>query len=180
MSKSIHLWGDGSSINNGENVGCGGCGYTLLFGDFGKVCDEDGKVKEVFKTKYCEDDKFMLTGWEASKEHTTNQREEIKAIIYGLKRIKNYELPIEVFSDSAYLVNCMNDKWHINWRNNGWKNSSKKPVENQDLWEELLEIVEDNFLNIRWNKVKGHSKIYYNEQCDKLAGKGLDKARYGE
>lgn len=169
MAKEIHLWTDGSSINNGAEKGVGGHGYVLLYGDF---ADAD------ITTKYC-DDKFTLFDFGSAKidEITTNQREEMKALIEGLKRIKNYEVPIVIFSDSAYLINCFEEKWYLNWRSNGWKNSSKKPVANKDLWEELLQIIEDNFLKITFSKVKGHSKVYYNEQCDKLAGQGMEKIR---
>lgn len=171
MTKTIHLWTDGSSINNGEKyVGCGGSGYCLLFGDFSKLSETD------LKTEYGEEGS-TLKGHFSSPEHTTNQREEIRAVILGLKRIKNSEIPIEVFSDSAYLINCMNQKWYVNWRTNGWKNSKKQPVENQDLWEELLEVIEDNFFKVKWNKVKGHSKIFYNEECDRLANIGLSEAK---
>lgn len=169
--KTIHLWTDGSSINNGDKyVGCGGCGYTLLYGDFSHVDDK------LLRTEYC-DEKFIKKGYHSSIEHTTNQREEIRAVILGLKSINNPNIPIEVFSDSAYVINCMNQKWYVNWRTNGWENSKKQPVENQDLWEELLEVIEDNFFKIKWNKVKGHSGIFYNELCDRLANKGLDEAK---
>lgn len=168
MAKEIHLWGDGSSVNNGDEKGLGGYGFVLLFGDF------DGAD---IKAEYG-DRKKMLFGWDGF-ENTTNQREEIKAIINGLKRIKSNatHYPIQVFSDSAYLINCMTKKWYVNWRSNGWRNSKKDPVENQDLWEELLQIIEDGFLKITWNKIKGHSGVYYNEECDKLARLGLQKAR---
>ncbi|MCY9757672.1 ribonuclease HI [Paenibacillus alvei] len=167
MTKEIHLWGDGSSVNNGEEKGLGGYGYTLLFGEFNGV---DIKTEYGDKTK-------MLTGWDGF-ENTTNQKEEIKAIINGLKRIKaNTNYPIQVFSDSAYLINCMNQRWYDNWRTNGWKNSKKEPVESPELWKELLQVIEDGFFKITWNKVKGHSGIFYNEQCDNLARQGLEKMR---
>lgn len=168
MAKEIHLWGDGSSVNNGKEKGLGGYGYTLLFGEFEGVD---------IKTEYGDKNK-MLTGWDGFT-NTTNQKEEIKAIIYGLKRIKPsaYNIPIQVFSDSAYLVNCMNDRWYDHWRTHDWNTKGKKPVDSPDLWKELLQIIEDNFLRIHFNKVKGHSKIFYNEQCDKLARQGLGKAR---
>lgn len=167
MTKSIHLWTDGSSINSGENVGCGGHGYVLLYGDFEGVD---------IKTEYC-DEKFILKGYGSAKEKTTNQREELKAVVEGLKKIKDPSVPIEIFSDSAYFINCMNDKWYANWRTNGWKNSKKQAVVNQDIWEEMLDVIESNMMFIKYNKVKGHSGIFYNEMCDKLAGQGLDESR---
>lgn len=166
MPKTIHLWTDGSSVNNGDEKGLGGHGYVLLYGNFDGVD---------ITTKYCED-RFTLTGW-GYDTNTTNQREEMKACIEGLKRIKNPDIPITVFADSAYLINCMKQRWYDKWRTNGWKNSKKEPVANQDLWEELLQIIEDGFLNVTFDKVKGHSKVQYNEDCDELARKGLNKAR---
>lgn len=166
MSKQIHLWTDGSAINNGDEKGLGGHGYILLYGNFEGV-DLD--------KKYCED-KFTLTGYSSSTE-TTNNREEMKSCIEGLKRIKKQDIPIVVFADSAYLVNCMNQRWYESWRRNGWRNSKKEPVANQDLWEELLEIIESNMLFVKFQKIKGHSGIYYNELVDSLAGKGLKEAR---
>ncbi len=167
-NKVIHIWCDGSAINNGENVGCGGYGYVLLYGDFTNVD---------LNSKYCEDSN-TLTGWGSSKG-TTNQREEMKALINGLKRVTKPEIQIEVFLDSAYVKNCMEQRWYDKWRLNGWKNSKKEPVANRDLWEELLDIVESNMLFIKYTKIKSHTKVYYNELCDQLAKKGLDEARYG-
>lgn len=166
MPKEIHIWTDGSSINNGENKGMGGYGVVLLYGDFSEV--------DII-TKYCEDE-FTKTDFRGATE-TTNQREEIKSVIEGLKMLKRTDVDVQVFSDSAYVVNCMNDGWYRNWRTNGWVNSKKKPVENRDLWEELLSIIEDNGFFIKFNKIKGHDKIYYNEFADQLAKKGLDEVR---
>lgn len=166
MPKTIHLWTDGSACNNGKDKGLGGHGYVLLYGDF-----EDVDIT----TKYC-DDKYTLTGWNYHMD-TTNQREEMKACIEGLKRIKNPDVSITVFADSAYLINCMNERWYANWRMNGWKNSSKKPVANQDLWEALLQVIEDGFLQVKFDKVKSHVGVFYNELCDELARKGLESAR---
>lgn len=166
MSKIIHLWTDGSAVNNGEEKGLGGHGYVLLYGNFENV-DLD--------TKYC-DDKFTLVGYSSATD-TTNNREEMKSCIEGLKRIKKTDIPIVVFADSAYLVNCMNQRWYDSWRKNGWKNSKKEPVANQDLWEKLLNVIENNMLFVKFQKIKGHNGIYYNELVDRLAGQGLKEAR---
>lgn len=164
--KEIHLYTDGSSVNNGVEKGLGGYGFLLLYGDFSNAD---------MNTKYC-DEKFTLSGFKGYT-NTTNQREELKAVIEGLKRIKNKTIKIQVYSDSAYVVNCMNDKWYVNWRTNGWKNSTKKPVVNRDLWEELLSVIEDGFLNVTFNKVKAHVGIPYNEAVDDIARMGLEEAR---
>lgn len=169
MAKQVHLWSDGSAINNGEGKGFGGYGYVLLYGDFSDLTDEE------LKTKYC-DDKYMLTGYKGFTD-TTNQKEEIRSIAEGLKRLNTHDVPVQVFSDSAYVVNCMNQRWFDGWRANGWKNAKKQPVANQEQWENLLHVIEDNMLFVKFNKIKGHSKVYYNEMADVVANKGLDEVR---
>jgi ribonuclease HI len=96
---------------------------------------------------------------------TTSQRMELRAAIEGLTYL---EQPSEVrlYSDSAYLVNGMNQRWYVKWQRNGWKNAKKKPVENPNLWKELVEL--SLFHNVPWMKVKGHAGIPANERCDAL------------
>lgn len=96
---------------------------------------------------------------------------EIRAAIEGLKCLQKPS-GVKLHSDSAYPINCMNQKWYENWRTNGWRNSKKKPVENRDLWEELLEV--SSIHDIRWIKVKGHSGIRENERCDALVRKEIN------
>ena len=72
---------------------------------------------------------------------TTNQRMEVQAVIEALR--ENAESPIEIVSDSSYVVKCFNDQWYVGWLRRGWKNSQGKPVANRDLWEELFAIVLD-------------------------------------
>lgn len=100
------------------------------------------------------------------EKHTTNQRMEILAAVEALKSLKR---PCEVtlFSDSAYLVNCITQKWYVNWKRSGWLNSQKEPVKNRDLWEALLSAMEGHTLH--FTKVKGHSGHHFNERCDELA-----------
>lgn len=101
---------------------------------------------------------------------------EIQAVIEALRRVKTSHLPIEVYSDSAYVVNCMRDRWYIRWRKNGWRNAKKKPVENKSLWIELLGLVEKQS-DIKFVHIKGHSGIELNEVADQLATKGADEVR---
>ena len=96
---------------------------------------------------------------------TTNQRMELMAAIEGLNYL---EQPSEVrlYSDSAYLINGMNQRWYVKWQQNGWKNAKKKPVENPDLWKEIVKL--SQFHKVTWMKVKGHAGIPANERCDSL------------
>ena len=66
-----------------------------------------------------------------------------------------HRMPIEIVSDSTYVVNCFRDKWWVKWQRNGWTNSQKKPVANVDLWQPLIELVQAGDVSFRW--VKGHS-----------------------
>ncbi|WP_206881222.1 ribonuclease HI [Alicyclobacillus mali (ex Roth et al. 2021)] len=97
---------------------------------------------------------------------TTNQRMELKAVIEGLKALKR-PCDVIVHSDSAYVVNCFKQGWYVNWRKNGWMNSKGEPVQNRDLWEELLDAI--NGHRVRFEKVKGHAGVKWNERCDELA-----------
>ena len=71
--------------------------------------------------------------------HTTNQRMEITAAVAG--RLCQLAGPLEVRSDSTYVVNCFRDRWWEGWERRGWLNSQRKPVANRDLWEPFVEAV---------------------------------------
>ncbi|HHW56620.1 MAG TPA: ribonuclease HI [Clostridia bacterium] len=107
--------------------------------------------------------KKEISGFE---ENTTNNRMELKAAIEGLKALKR-SCRVNLYSDSSYLINAFKEEWIEKWQKNNWLKSDKTPVENQDLWKELLEISKDHQIN--WIKVKGHADNEYNNLCDKLA-----------
>lgn len=105
-------------------------------------------------------------------EHkTTNQRMEILAAIKILTLIPK-DIRVIVYSDSAYLCNCINAKWYEKWLTNGWVNSANKPVANDDLWKDLLTQLSDREYSFKW--VKGHASNKYNNMCDKMANKIID------
>jgi ribonuclease HI len=97
---------------------------------------------------------------------TTNQRMELQAAIEGLKALKQ-PCRVELSSDSAYLINAFNQKWLNKWQLNGWRNSQGRPVENQDLWRELVHLTAGH--QVTWIKVKGHHDHELNNRCDQLA-----------
>lgn len=107
--------------------------------------------------------KLELSGFEA---RTTNNRMELLAPIEALSRLKE-PCEVDVYSDSAYLVNAFLQNWLTNWVRRGWLKADKKPVENRDLWEQLLAFTQRH--QIRWHKVKGHADNPYNNRCDELA-----------
>jgi ribonuclease HI len=106
------------------------------------------------------------------EQDTTNLRMELTAACVALERIDEGHL-VTVYSDSSYLLNCMRRGWYKKWRENRWLNHSKAPVANRDLWEGLLQAAQHH-QEVRWKKVKGHSKTQGpyksgNDRADELA-----------
>jgi ribonuclease HI len=97
------------------------------------------------------------------------------AVIEALR--ENAESPLEIVSDSSYVVKCFNDKWHVGWLRRGWKNSQGKPVANRDLWEELFALALDANRDIHFSWVKGHSGDAMNDFVDVLATEAADTQR---
>ena len=97
---------------------------------------------------------------------TTNNRMELFAAISALGELK---MPciVELYSDSAYLINAFNENWLKKWQSNGWKTSQNAPVENSDLWFVLLTLTKKH--QVHFHKVKGHSDHPENNRCDELA-----------
>jgi ribonuclease HI len=103
------------------------------------------------------------------EEHTTNQRMELMAVLEALRTLgaDSEAGPIEIVSDSTYVVNCFRDGWWRKWQQNGWRNSKKEPVANSDVWKPLVDLVNAGDVNFRW--VKGHSGDTMNDLVDQLA-----------
>ena len=135
---NIILYTDGACSGN---PGPGGWGAVLIFNDIEKE----------------------LSG---ANPNTTNNVMEITAVIEGLKALKR-PCNVNIYSDSAYVVNCFEKDWINNWIKNNWVNSKKEPVKNKELWLELLNLTKIH--KVTFNKVKGHSNVKYNNRCDELA-----------
>jgi len=105
-----------------------------------------------------------------AEEHTTNNRMELTAVIRALEALKR---PVEarVFTDSEYVRRGITE-WVTSWKARGWKTADRKPVKNQDLWEELDRLAAQH--RIQWHWVKGHSGIPGNERVDRLANEAID------
>jgi len=86
-----------------------------------------------------------------------------------LDALRNLSGPVEVVSDSTYVVNCFRDEWWKGWLKRGWKNSRKEPIANRDIWEPLIELYRsrDHEITFRW--VKGHDGNEWNDIADRLA-----------
>lgn len=143
MDKVI-LYTDGACSGN---PGPGGWGAILMFKEVKK--EISGGVK-----------------------NTTNNIMEITAVIEGLKSL-NRPCEVEVYSDSAYVVNAFDKGWIYGWIKNNWKTSNKEPVKNKELWEELYDLTKVH--TVKFIKVKGHSDNEFNNRCDYLAREEITK-----
>ena len=105
-------------------------------------------------------------------KQTTNNIMELTAVIEGLKMLK-FPCEVDLYSDSAYVVNAFEQKWIFGWLKKNWKTASGDPVKNKELWEELYGLTKIHTVNFR--KVKGHSDNEYNNRCDELARGEIEK-----
>ena len=136
--KDVTIYTDGACSGN---PGPGGWGAVLFYGEHKKE----------------------ISGGE---KHTTNNRMEIQAVIEALNLLKE-PCKATIYSDSAYVVNCFQKGWIHGWIKNGWRNSKKDPVENQELWKQLWQLMQKH--QVDYVKVKGHSDNEWNNRCDELA-----------
>ena len=141
--KKIEIYTDGACS---FNPGPGGWGAVLIY---------NGNIK-------------MASGGELD---TTNNRMEMLAVISALSMLKE-PCEVNLYSDSAYVVNAFLQKWIDKWVANKWK-KGKDVVKNIDLWQRMLELTKIHKVN--FIKVKGHSDNEYNNECDKLARSEVDK-----
>ena len=111
-------------------------------------------------------------------QQTTNNRMELQAVIEALRIVHETSvwrsLDIEVFTDSRYVKNGISD-WIHTWVQNGWRTRSKKPVKNQDLWQELMRLATP--LKMHWHWLQGHAGDPYNEACDRLVQEAVQQGR---
>jgi ribonuclease HI len=96
---------------------------------------------------------------------TTNNRMELTAVIEALRALKE-PCEVELYSDSKYVIDGIT-QWIHGWKKRGWKNASKDPVKNQDLWQMLDQ--EASRHKISWHWVRGHDGHYENERVDDIA-----------
>ena len=141
---NVTIYTDGACSGN---PGAGGWGAILM-------CD--GKKKE-------------FSGFDPE---TTNNKMELTAVIVALTKLKK-PCNVELYSDSAYVVNAITQKWLENWKKNGWVGADKKPVKNIDLWQKLDSLMQIH--NVNFNKVKGHADNEFNNRCDALATGEISK-----
>jgi len=138
LQKKISAFTDGSCLGN---PGPGGWACILRYQDHEKV---------------------LASGY----RHTTNNRMEIMGVLMALDHLTE-ACHVTVYSDSQYVCNTIEKRWLQSWQKNGWRNASKKPVKNRDLWERLSPLLIKHQVRMQW--VKGHAGHIENERCDYLA-----------
>jgi ribonuclease HI len=111
-------------------------------------------------------DGAFAAGFEAG---TTNQRMEVTAVLEALRALDG---PVLIVSDSTYVVHCFRDHWWRNWIRRGWKNKNRQSIANRDLWEPLVDLVQDRG-DVTFQWVKGHSGDRWNDEADRLAVEAL-------
>ena len=105
-------------------------------------------------------------------QETTNNRMELMSVIMGLRALTR-PCYVHIHLDSGYVMNAFVKGWLDSWQANNWRTSSKEPVKNQDLWEELLAEVARH--EVKWIKIKGHAGVRDNERVDALAVRERDR-----
>ena len=140
----IKVFTDGACSGN---PGIGGWGVVILINDSDPIFLKGGEIQ------------------------TTNNRMELTATIKALKYFKEHQL-ITLITDSKYVKDGI-ESWIANWKKNGWRTTSKKPVKNKELWVELDSQIAKH--NITWKWVKGHAGDRYNEKADFLARHFIEK-----
>lgn len=147
MKDSILIFTDGAAKGN---PGRGGFGVVIL---------QDGLVLE-------------KGGF---KERTTNNEMELKAVVEALKEVTSKKVPVEIYTDSKYVVEGAKG-WVFGWVKNNWQTMAKTDVLNKELWQELLPLL--GRVEIVWHKVPGHVGIIGNERADTIASTFAEKGEF--
>jgi len=158
LVKEIKIYTDGSSLGN---PGKGGWGVVI-------IKNEELGIRNENSNNIVE-----LGGYD---KNTTNNRMELQAVIEALKYLSarqglaenKKKDKVKIFADSNYVLLGVTS-WIFNWEKNGWRTANKKPVLNQNLWKELIELIRNYGNKINWQKVKGHSGHVHNNRADEIA-----------
>ena len=149
MNRLLEFYTDGAWSSKSE------------MGGWAAICVEDGDIIDTQSGK---------------EPYSTNNRMELTAFLSALENIDTIETghtKVIIYTDSAYVSNCFNQKWYVNWMKNGWRTSDRQEVKNQDLWTRIIALyikLKDRF-NLEILKVKSHGSNKWNNYVDLLAQK---------
>ena len=143
MAEIVEIYTDGACSGN---PGPGGWGVLMRYGQHEKE----------------------LCGGEVD---TTNNRMEMMAVIQALTALKRAS-NVHLYTDSKYVMDGIT-QWIDGWKARGWKTAGKKPVKNQDLWQQIDALAQQHSVEFFW--VKGHAGHPENERADELARRGITK-----
>lgn len=140
----------------------GACSVSLMLGGYAAIVQNENN------------ERIIVAG---SKVKATNNEMEILAVIAGINSIIGLKPTdkVVIYSDSAYVINCIKCKWYEKWIRNGWQTSENKVVKNKKLWLRLIGLL--NSAEISFVKVKGHSGVEFNEMVDKLAVQQVERLK---
>ena len=155
MSKLVEIYTDGSCSQGAFMPWPGGWAAMIILDGHKYAAIHDGKL------------------------HTTNNEMELTAFLEGLLFFEKEigykeEHRVVVYTDSAYIHNCFEQKWYEKWIKNDWKTAAKEPVKNQELWIRIFNMI-GKFKQIEIRKVKAHADNPYNNYVDKLAVEAKEK-----
>jgi len=102
----------------------------------------------------------------AGYQLTTNNRMELMAVIAGLEAVKE-SCRITLYTDSQYIADSINQRWVYKWREKGWRRGKKEKAQNVDLWEKILDLLDEHVVEVKW--LRGHAGDPENERADFLA-----------
>ncbi len=147
MERVNWVYADGGCRNNQSRENVGGWGVLLINGD-------------------------SRTELKGAARNTTNNKMELTSCINALRAIKDKSIKTIVVMDSQYVIKGINE-WMAGWIKKGWKSSQKKPVENKELWQEILEL-KGQFEDITFQHCYGHGDNEGNNRADALANEAMD------
>ena len=148
MDNIIIIYADGGARGNGSENALGGYGVVMKYKEH---------IKEI----------------SGAVPNVTNNQMELTAVIEALKCLKSDSIPVEVYVDSAYVLNGITS-WISGWKKKGWRTASGAKVKNIELWRELDSLVSKQE-NANFYKVKGHSDDELNNRADLLVNLAMDE-----
>lgn len=124
----------------------------------------------------CVEDNTIIDTKTGCEPYTTNNRMELMGFLCALEQVNEIvsrRTSVTIYVDSAYIANCINDKWYSRWLANGWRTADRQQVKNQDLWSRIIALYIKNSsrLQLQVKKVKSHSDNEFNKYADLLAVK---------